>query len=79
MKAKILFVYATCVCIISSSLFTAIFAYMVIASSMGNWIVIVNFNHYGEGPLELILIPVVAIMSIINGFWASKYIMKTKL
>jgi hypothetical protein len=28
---------------------------MALAAWRGSWLVIINFNHYGEGPAELVL------------------------
>ncbi len=39
---------------------------LIILSHQGGWRVMVDFNRFGEGPLEIVLFPAIAILSALG-------------
>lgn len=54
--------------VISGAPLWGLLGYLVIKASMGNWIATLDFNRSGEGIIEMVVFPALAVFSLI-GSW----------
>ena len=65
--------------IASGAGFSILMAVTTIVAYLNNWRILWDFNHYGEGMIELFILPASAGMSVLALLLTFKNLRKTKL